>query len=74
MTDIRFINKNGTSVDIATIRKRFFDSAIVANINPQRARHIWNTAMLGDSYARDVIEELCGIEIVDSDAGFGFLQ
>jgi len=30
--------------------------------------------MLGDSYAREVIEELCGIEIVDGDAGFGFLQ
>jgi len=68
MTDIRFINKNGTSVDIATIRKRF------ANVNPQRTRHIWNAAMLGDSYVREVIEELCGIEIVDSDAGFGFLQ
>jgi hypothetical protein len=30
--------------------------------------------MLGDPYARDMIEELCGIEIVDSDTGFGFLQ
>jgi hypothetical protein len=55
-------------VDIATIRNRF------ANVNPQRTRHIWNAAMLGDSYVREVIEELCGIEIVDSDAGFGFLQ
>jgi len=55
-------------VDFATIRKRF------ANVNSQRARHIWNAAMLGDSYAREVIEELCGIEIVDGDAGFGFLQ
>jgi hypothetical protein len=54
-------------------RRRFFES-ITAKVNPQRATHIWNAGMLGDPYARDMIEELCGIEIVDSDTGFGFLQ
>jgi hypothetical protein len=29
--------------------------------------------MHGDTYAREVIEELRGIEIVNADAGFGFL-
>jgi hypothetical protein len=73
MTQIRFIRKDGHSVDMAIIRRRFFES-ITAKVNPQRATHIWNAGMLGDPYARDMIEELCGIEIVDSDTGFGFLQ
>ena len=58
---------------VAIIRRRFFES-ITAKVNPQRATHIWNAGMLGDPYARDMIEELCGIEIVDSDTGFGFLE
>jgi len=74
MTDTRFINKNGTSVDIATVRKRFFESASAANVNPYRANHIWDAAVFGDPYAREVVEELCGIEIVDADTGFGFLE
>ena len=74
MTDTRFINKNGTSVDIATVRKRFFGSASAANVNPYRANHIWDAAVSGDPYAREVVEELCGIEIVEADTGFGFLE
>jgi hypothetical protein len=27
----------------------------------------------GDAEARELIEQLCGIEIVDGDTGFGFL-
>ena len=73
-TDTRFINKNGTSVDIVTVRRRFFESASAANVNPHRANYIWDAAVSGDSYAREVIEGLCSIEIVDSDAGFGFLE
>jgi hypothetical protein len=74
MADIRFIQQDGQSVDMATIRHRFFESASAAKVNPQRATHIWNAAMLGDSYARNMIEDLCKIQFVRSDAGFGFLE
>jgi hypothetical protein len=73
MSDIRFINKNGASVDIATVRKRFFECALDAGVGPERTCTIWNDAVFGEAYAREVIEELCGIEIVDRDTGFGFL-
>src|SRR5438045_8355839 len=47
MADIRFINKNRTSVDIAVVRKRFFDSAIRPGVHPDRASAIWEGAMRG---------------------------
>ena len=72
MTETRFIQKDGQSVDLATVRERFFES-VTGKVNPQRASHIWNSAMLGEPYARDIIEELCRIEIVRADSGFGFL-
>ena len=68
MSNIRFVRKDGQSVDMAIIRKRFFESA------PDRASRIWNHAMFGDPFALRVIEELCEIEIVAADAGFGFLE
>ena len=37
MTDIRFIRKDGHSVDLATVRKRFFES-VTAKVNPQRVK------------------------------------
>ena len=73
MADIRFINKNGTSVDIAVVRKRFFDSAIRSAVHPDRASAIWEGAMRGKPRALYVIEDVCDIEIVSSTAGFGFL-
>jgi hypothetical protein len=74
MSDIRFINKNGTSVDIATVRKRFFEAVLDTGVGPDKACAIWNDAVFGDRYARLVIEKLCQIEIVRANAGFGFLK
>lgn len=74
MSDIRFIDKDGTSLDIATVRKRFFESAADAEVDPRRASYLWDAAMFGDRYARNMIEELCKIQFVRSDAGFGFLE
>jgi len=74
MRDIRFIRKDGQSVDIATLRKRFFELAADAEVDPDRARYLWDAAMFGDTPARKLIEELCEIQLVRSDAGFGFLQ
>lgn len=73
MTEIRFIQKDGQSVDLATVRERFFES-VTGKVNSQRATHIWKVAMLGDTYARNMVEELCEIQFVRADAGFGFLQ
>jgi hypothetical protein len=73
MADIRFIRKDGQSVATAIVRKRFFESAVADGVGPERASRIWQHAMFGDPYARQIVEELCEIEIVDSDTGFGFL-
>jgi hypothetical protein len=73
MADIRFINKNGTSVAIAVVRKRFFEAVADAEMNPLYASRMWQDALHGDADARQLVEQLCQIEIVDSDTGFGFL-
>ena len=74
MSDIRFIRKDGQSVEGSIVRRRFFESAYRSGINPDRASAVWQAALRGDPYARDVLEELCDVEIVSSDAGFGFLK
>lgn len=74
MADVRFIRKDGQRVDTAIVRKQFFESAIAANASPERICRIWNAAIFGDPSARDVIEDVCDIGIVDSDVGFGFLE
>jgi hypothetical protein len=74
MTDIRFIEKHGQSVGLATMRKRFFESAADAEVDPKRASFLWDAAMFGNTHARKLIEDLCEIQLVRSDAGFGFLQ
>ena len=72
MRDVRFIRKDGHSVEMATVRQRFFEAAIAANVHPDRACRIWNNAMFGDPHARRLVEKECEIEIVAADAGFGF--
>ena len=73
MTDIRFIQKDGQRVDLATVRERFFEAAADAEINPLYASRMWHSALHGDADARKLIEQLCHIEIIDADTGFGFL-
>ena len=72
--DVRFIRKDGQRIDTATVHKCFFDSALKAGAGPVRANRIWNDMLFGDRYARQLIEKMCEIEIVDADAGFGFLE
>jgi hypothetical protein len=57
----------------AIVRKRLFESAADAKINPLYASRMWHDAMHGDAEARELIEQLCGVEIVDGDTPFGFL-
>jgi hypothetical protein len=72
MTDIRFVRKDGQSVAIAIVRTRFFESVDDAKINLLYASRMSHDAMHGDAEARELVEQLCGVEIVDSDVGFGF--
>jgi len=71
---IRYIQKDGQSVDVAIVRQRFFETALDSGVGPDKACGIWNDAVFGDRYARQIIEKLCDIEIVAADAGFGFAQ
>ena len=74
MGDVRFIQKDGQSVDLATVRRRFFDAAITANVHPDRVSRIWSNAIFGDPQARRLVEKQCDIEIVPANAGFGFRE
>jgi hypothetical protein len=74
MGDVRFIQKDGQSVDGATVRRRFFEAAIAAKVHPDRVCRIWNNAMFGDPHARRLVEKECQVEIVPADARFGFLE
>jgi hypothetical protein len=71
MRDVRFREKDGQSIDVAVVRRRFFDAAMAAS---DRAFRIWNNAIFLDLHARVVVEKQCGIEFVAVDAGFGFLE
>ena len=74
MGDVRFIQKDGQSVDLATVRRRFFEAAIASNVHPDRVCRIWNNAIFGDPQARRLVEKQCEIEIVPANAGFGFRE
>jgi len=69
---IRYIQKDGQSINVAIVRRCFFEAALDAGVGPDKACGIWNDAVFGDRYARQIIEKLCDIEIVAADAGFGF--
>ena len=74
MTDIRFIRNDGQRIAVAIVRKRFFELAADAEFSPFIANKIWHDALVGDADARELIEDLCGIDIVDADTGFGFVE
>jgi hypothetical protein len=70
---VRYIQKDGQSIDVVSVRRRFFETALAAG-GPDKACGVWNDAIFGDRYARQLIEKLCEIQIVATDAGFGFLE
>jgi len=74
MRQVRFVQKDGRTVDVEIVRQRFFEAAISANVHPDRACRIWNNAIFGHPVSRRLVEEKCEIEIVAADAGFGFLE
>ena len=71
---VRYIQKDGQSLDVATVRRRFFETALASGVGPDKTCGIWNDALFGDQYARQLIEKLCDVEIVDANTGFGFLK
>ena len=73
MRQVRFVQKDGRTVDVEIVRQRFFGAAIAGNVHPDRASRIWNNAIFGRPLSR-LVEEKCEIEIVAADAGFGFLE
>jgi len=72
MSEIRFIAKGGQSVDGAIVCQRFFEVAITSGLKPDHASAVWHDAMHGDALARELVEDMCEIEILSSNAGFGF--
>ena len=61
---VPFAEKGSQSVDGAIICQRFFAVATAAGIKPDHASAVWHDAMHGDPLARELIEEMCDIEIV----------
>ena len=74
MSDLRFISKAGRIVEGSTVCTRFFELAVAAGGKLDYASAVWHDAMHGDPLARELIEDMCDIRIVSSDAGFGFLE
>jgi hypothetical protein len=74
MGEVRFIRKDGQSLEATIVRKRFVESLLEYGAGPVRATSIWNDMVFGDRYARQLVEKVCEIEIVEEDAGFGFLE
>ena len=74
LDQVRYIQRDGQSVDTAIVRRRFFETALNTGVGPDKACGIWNDAVFGDRYARQIIEKLCDVEIVAFEAGFGFLE
>ena len=72
MRDIRLIRKDGQSADPDDIRQRFLESAARSGVNEARATALWQAAMRGERCALEVIQDVCDIEIISSNAGFGF--
>lgn len=51
-------------MDGSIICQRFFAAATASGIKPDHASAVWHDAMHGDPPARELIEEMCDIEIV----------
>ena len=71
MAEIRFIRKDGERVDGSIVCQHFFEVAVNSGITLDHASAVWHDAIRGDPLARDLVEDLCNIEIVSSSAGFG---
>ena len=76
LDQVRYIQKDGQSVDTAIVRRRFFEIALGAGVGRDKACGIWNGAIFGDPYARQIIDKVkvYDMGIVAADAGFGFFQ
>jgi hypothetical protein len=67
LDQVRYIQRDGQSVDIAIVRQRFFETALDARRRSrQGVRHLERRGISGISM-RD-------IEIVAAEAGFGFRE
>ena len=59
-------------MDGAIVCQRFFEVAITSGLKADHASAVWHDAMHGDALARELVEDMCEIEILSSNAGFGF--
>jgi hypothetical protein len=66
---IRFIdNEDGTEIPLEAVREWFFDSATDVTVNVD-VEQVWRQALNGDEALWELIEEVCGVQIVKDDGG-----
>ena len=72
MTRIRSISKrDGAQIAAETVRAWFIESAADAEVGFD-VEQIWRQALNGDEALSELVEDVCGVEIVKDDTGFRF--
>ena len=69
---IRFIDdEDGTEIPLEAVREWFFGSATDVTVNID-VEQVWRQALNGDEALWELIEDVCGVEIVKDDTRFRF--
>jgi hypothetical protein len=67
---IRFISKrDGTAIYVETVREWFIEAAANTEVGFD-IEVLWRRALNGDEALWELIEDVCGVEIVKDDTGF----
>ena len=62
-TSTRFF-EDGIEIDDSVMRHRYQTAAKDAGYDFEFAKRLWEDAMASDAYARELVEELCGVKII----------
>ena len=56
--------EDGIEIDESVMRPRYQKAAEDAGYDFEFTERLWEDAMAGDAYARELVEELCGVKII----------
>ena len=57
--------EDGIEIDAAVMRHRYQKAAEDGGYDFEFTERLWEDAMAGDAYARELVEELCGVKIIN---------
>jgi hypothetical protein len=56
--------EDGIEIDAAVMRHRYQKAAKDSGYDFEFTERLWEDAMAGNAYARELVEELCGVKII----------